>query len=88
MEFEGPTLSRRCQGVGALDVDHKFQQAEPLSVKQLKMLHRILFDDAEIWNQVFAGMLLFCVYARSHGMMLNMVTVSWRTSTSQGAVHT
>ena len=42
------------------------------------MSHRILFDDVEIWNQVFAGMLLFCVYARSHGVMLNMVTAgSW-----------
>ena len=65
VEFEGLTLSRRCQGVAALDVDHKLQLAEPLSVKQLETLHRILFEDAEIWNQVFAGMLLFCVYARS-----------------------
>ena len=65
VEFEGLTLSRRCQGVAALDVDHKLQQAEPLSVKQLETLHRILFEDAEVWNQVFAGMLLFCVYARS-----------------------
>lgn len=65
VEFEGLTLSRRCQGVAALDVDHKLQQAEPLSVKQLETLHKILFDDAELWNQIFAGMLLFCVYARS-----------------------
>ena len=65
VEFEGLTPSRRCQGVAALDVDHKLQQAEPLSVKQLETLHRILFEDAEVWNQVFAGMLLFCVYARS-----------------------
>ena len=65
LEFEGFTLSRRCQGVAALDVSHKIQQAEPLSVKQLELLHHVLFTDTEIWNRVFAGMLLFCVYARS-----------------------
>ena len=65
LEFDGFTLSRRCQGVAALDVSHKIQQAEPLSVKQLEVLHHVLFTDTEIWNRVFAGMLLFCVYARS-----------------------
>jgi hypothetical protein len=64
-EFDSVTVSRRCQGVAALDVHHKIKQSEPLTVKQLTMLHRVLFEDGEIWNRVFAGMLLFCVYARS-----------------------
>jgi len=65
LEFEGITSSRRCQGVAALDVSHKIHQAEPLSVKQLEILHNVLFNSEELWNRVFAGMLLFCVYARS-----------------------
>ena len=65
LEFEGITSSRRCQGVAALDVNHKIHQAEPLSVKQLEILHNVLFNSDELWNRVFAGMLLFCVYARS-----------------------
>jgi hypothetical protein len=64
-EFDSVTVSRRCQGVAALDVHHKMKQSEPLTVKQLTLLHRVLFEDDEIWNRVFAGMLLFCVYARS-----------------------
>ena len=64
-EFEYMVLSRRCQGVAALDVHHKVKQAEPLTVKQLETLHQVLAEDPEIWNRVFAGMLLFCVYARS-----------------------
>ena len=65
VEFEPMVMSRRCQGVAALDVHHKVKQAEPLSVKQLEMLHDVLADDSEIWNRTFAGMLLFCVYSRS-----------------------
>ena len=48
VEFDGLTLSKRCQGVAALDVNHKYQQAEPLSVKQLEILHRVLAEDDEI----------------------------------------
>eukprot|EP00435_Cladocopium_sp_Y103_P072049 s158_g39.t1 len=63
--FDEATTSRRCQGVAALDVHYKVQQAEPLTVKQLEKLHKILFEDTELWNKAFAGMLLFCVYARA-----------------------
>ena len=43
---------------------------------ELETLHHILFNDEELWNRVFCGMLLFCAYARSrwsdaqHGEML------------------
>eukprot|EP00435_Cladocopium_sp_Y103_P018289 s5093_g4.t1 len=63
--FEDSTVSRRCQGVAALDVHHKVQQAEPLTVRHLEILHRVLFEDSEMWNRAFSGMLLFCVYARA-----------------------
>ena len=65
VEFEDSTVSRRCQGVASLDVSHVVMQADPLTVKQLSTLHKTLFEDAEIWNRVFAGMLLFCAYARA-----------------------
>ena len=64
-EFEEATVSRRCQGVAAMDVHHKVCQAEPLTVKQLEVLHHVLFHNDELWNRVFAGMLLFCAYARA-----------------------
>ena len=74
--FDETTSSRRCQGVAALDLNYKARQADPLTVKQLETLHQVLFHDEQIWNRVFAGMLLFCTYARSrwsdaqHGEML------------------
>ena len=74
--FDDTTCSRRCQGVAALDLNHSVRQADPLTVKQLEALHHILFNDDELWNRVFCGMLLFCAYARSrwsdaqHGEML------------------
>jgi hypothetical protein len=63
--FDESTNSRRCQGVAALDLNHKARQADPLTVKQLETLHHVLFTDEQMWNRVFAGMLLFCTYARS-----------------------
>ena len=51
-EFEEATVSRRCQGVAALDVNHKVHQADPLTVRQLAALHKVLFEDVEIWNRV------------------------------------
>ena len=74
--FDDATCSRRCQGVAALDLNQSVRQADPLNVKQLEVLHHILFNDDQLWNRVFCGMLLFCAYARSrwsdaqHGEML------------------
>ena len=74
--FDDTTSSRRCQGVAALDLNYRARQADPLTVKQLETLHQVLSNDEQIWNLVFAGMLLFCTYARSrwsdaqHGEML------------------
>ena len=35
-------MSRRCQGVAALDVGKRIKQSEPLTVKQLELLHQKL----------------------------------------------
>ena len=41
------------------------RQADPFTVVQLRIFHAVLKDSDEVWNQVMAGMVLFCVYARA-----------------------
>jgi len=41
-EFQPLLVSRRCQGVAALDVGKRIKQSEPLTVKQLELLHQKL----------------------------------------------
>ena len=57
--------SRRCSGTTASDVNKVIKQSTPLTVDQLKLLHQVLSSDEEPWNRAFAGMCLFCIYARS-----------------------
>ena len=56
--------SKRCHG-SARRRDFKARvQASPFTVDELCKLHKILFEDPEPWNQLMAGSLLFCTYAR------------------------
>ena len=64
-QMEPIITSRRCSGTTATDINKVIQQSTPLTVNQLKRLHEVLTCDPEIWNRTFAGMTLFCVYARS-----------------------
>ena len=65
-----------------------FSKASLSLLNSLKRYTESFLNDAEIWNQVLQGC-LSCVSMPSHiGVMFNMMTVSWRTSMSQGAVHT
>ena len=57
--------SRRCLGACGNKDFHIVAQATPLTVKQLTILHKVLDEDPEPWNQMYAGMALFCTYARS-----------------------
>ena len=57
--------SRRCSGTTASNIHKTIKQWTPLAVEQLKKLHDGLSNDVEDWNRDFAGMTLFCVYARS-----------------------
>ena len=41
------------------------KQAPPFKVDHLLVFHKVLFDGKEIWDSVFAGMILFCTYARA-----------------------
>lgn len=56
--------SRRCMGTTTSDVPAVIKQAEPLRVDELKILHAKLLQ-GEPWDKVFAGSILFAVYARA-----------------------
>ena len=64
-EMDSIINSRRCSGTAASDVNKVIKQSTPLTVAQLKLLHQVLSSDKEPWNRAFAGMCLFCIYARS-----------------------
>eukprot|EP00435_Cladocopium_sp_Y103_P071235 s724_g37.t1 len=57
--------SRRCLGAASHSGLGCPRQADSFTVKQLTVLHSVLRDDEELWNKCMAGMILFCVYARS-----------------------
>ena len=65
IEMDAIINSRRCSGTTASDVHRVIKQSTPLTVDQLKLLHQVLSSDEEPWNRAFAGMCLFCIYARS-----------------------
>ena len=88
LEFEGITASRRCQGVAALDVSHKIQQAEPLSVKQLEILHNVLFTSMKFGTEFLQGCCFSASMQDRAGAMPNMVKSFWRTMMKRETVHT
>ena len=68
VQLEPIIKSRRCSGTAAANIHNTIKQSTPLTVQQLKKLHDVLSNDVEDWNKAFAGMILFCVYARSRWM--------------------
>ncbi|CAE7280308.1 NaCP60E [Symbiodinium sp. CCMP2592] len=57
--------SKRCHG-SAKQRDFKARvQASPFTVAELTKLHHILATDAELWNRLMAGALLFATYGRA-----------------------
>ena len=65
VEFQHLIDSRRCLGACGNDPFHIVKQASPLTVKQLVRLHTVLESGEEEWDRLFAGMALYCIYARS-----------------------
>ena len=63
-EFQQLVESKRCMGVTNPDPGRKPQQAEPLSVRDVCLLHEVL-DSGQVWDRAFAGACLFCIYARA-----------------------
>lgn len=64
-ECEQMLQGRRCWGAASSDSVKERSQASPLTVKELRVLHSVLEQDHDIWNQAFSGMVLFVTYSRS-----------------------
>ncbi|CAE7809136.1 unnamed protein product [Symbiodinium sp. CCMP2592] len=58
------SVSKRCWGVTVARVATPARQADPLRVKDLKELHRVLDEAPDPWDRCFAGSALFCAYGR------------------------
>ena len=63
-ELEPVINSRRCLGSTISELPSTVKQASALTVEELRTLHGVLSKGQE-WDQVFAGALLFAIYARS-----------------------
>ena len=57
--------SKRCHGVVAGGPVNKANQAAPLKVSDLVLLHETLETSDDDWNRLMSGACLFCVYARA-----------------------
>lgn len=55
---------QRCPAARAKDVK-ELVQASPLKVSELQCLHSLLHSEADLWDRIFAGAALFCIYARA-----------------------
>ena len=60
-----PGLKQFWKHAGSQDTFWVYHQATPLTVEHLKTIHQVLHSDSDPWDKCFAGMLLFCVYARA-----------------------
>ena len=65
IEFDEIMKSRRCSGAAYVGGNHVIRQSTPLTVKQIVRFHEVLKNDEQIWNRLFAGMALFCIYSRA-----------------------
>ena len=64
-EIHELTCSRRCYGAIAAGPLEKANQAGPLTVADLRLLHEVLEGSSELWDRAMAGASLFCVYSRA-----------------------
>ena len=62
IEFDEIIKSQRCSGAASRGANHVVKQSTPLTIKQIERFHEVLKSDAQIWNRLFAGMALFCIY--------------------------
>ena len=57
--------SKRCFGTAVRNEQEVLKQASPLLVCELITLHDLTHDKSSLWDAVFAGAVLFVVYARA-----------------------
>ena len=73
------TVSKRCMGAMVDDLPSKVKQSAPLTVLDVKRLHRVL-EHGNVWDRVFSGATLFCFHSRArlsdfiHGNPLRLDT--------------
>eukprot|EP00435_Cladocopium_sp_Y103_P035983 s1997_g9.t1 len=63
-ELQSILDSKRCSGVAYEDCPKERKQASPLTVAELKKLHSVVDDGADLWDAAFAGAALLCCYCR------------------------
>ena len=65
-ELDEAIKSRRCSGAARRGAKKAREQADPLRVEDMKLLHKLLEDDnGHLWDRAFAGACLCCVYMRA-----------------------
>lgn len=64
-ELEVVINSARCRGTTKPKGVVEKNQASPLKVEEVRLLHSNLENNSEIWNRMFSGAALFCLYARA-----------------------
>ena len=65
LECDALLKGRRCWGAATSDEPLQRVQASPLQVQELERLHYVLEHDADRWNRLFSGTVLFMIYARA-----------------------
>ena len=64
-ELDPVINSARCRGTTKPKNVVEKNQASPLRVDEVRQLHDCLMNGAELWDRMFSGAALFCLYARS-----------------------
>ena len=75
-ELDPVINSARCRGTTKPKNVVEKNQASPLRVDEVRQLHDCLMNGAELWDRMFSGAALFCLYARSRwGDLMRSETV-------------
>ena len=62
--LEGAVKSARCKGASKAAVVVEKKQASPLLVVEVRRLHQLLDSSDDIWDRMFSGAAIFCLYCR------------------------
>ena len=62
--LDGAVKSARCKGTAKVAVAVEKKQASPLLVVEIRRLHQLLDSSDDIWDRMFSGAALFCLYCR------------------------
>ncbi len=75
-ELDETVNSARCKGMTKQKKVSEKKLASPLLVKEVKILHDMLTSGSDVWQRLFAGAALFCLYSRARwGDLMRAETV-------------